>query len=59
MLTLSWQITMLHLLIVDVLQVLGCIKMGCWTQSIKTFHVKIILLDKQEKIQEIQVSSVQ
>ena len=28
--------------------------MGCWT-VIKSFHVKIILLDKQELIQEIQV----
>ena len=28
--------------------------MGCWT-TIKSFHVKIILLDKQELIQEIQV----
>ena len=33
-----------------------CLKMGCWT-VIKSFHVKIILLDKQELIQEIQVSS--
>ena len=32
-----------------------CLKMGCWT-VIKSFHVKIILLDKQELIQEIQVS---
>ena len=31
-----------------------CLKMGCWT-VIKSFHVKIILLDKQELIQEIQV----
>jgi len=30
-----------------------CLKMGCWT-VIKSFHVKIILLDKQELIQEIQ-----
>ena len=28
--------------------------MGCWT-VIKSFHVKIILLDKKELIQEIQV----
>ena len=28
--------------------------MGCWT-VIKSFHVKIILLDKQELIQEVQV----
>ena len=34
-----------------------CLKMGCWT-VIKSFHVKIILLDKQELIQEIQVSLV-
>ena len=31
--------------------------MGCWT-TIKSFHVKIILLDKQELIQEIQVHDV-
>lgn len=31
-----------------------CLKMGCWT-VIKSFHVKIILLDKQELIQEVQV----
>ena len=31
--------------------------MGCWT-TIKSFHVKIILLDKQELIQEIQVSYI-
>ena len=30
--------------------------MGCWT-TIKSFHVKIILLDKQELIQEVQVGS--
>ena len=34
-----------------------CLKMGCWT-VIKSFHVKIILLDKQELIQEIQVRAV-
>ena len=33
---------------------MGCLEMGCWT-VIKSFHVKIILLDKQELIQEIQV----
>ena len=38
----------------SIFQVLGCCKMGCWT-TIKSFHVKIILLDKQELIQEIQV----
>jgi len=32
---------------------MGCLEMGCWT-VIKSFHVKIILLDKQELIQEIQ-----
>ena len=34
-----------------------CLKIGCWT-VIKSFHVKIILLDKQELIQEIQVCRV-
>ena len=32
--------------------------MGCWT-TIKSFHVKIILLDKQELIQEVQVTGQQ
>ena len=35
---------------------MGCLEMGCWT-VIKSLHVKIILLDKQELIQEIQVCS--
>ena len=36
------------------LTVLEYLKMGCWT-TITSFHVKIILLDKQELIQEVQV----
>ena len=36
------------------LSVLEYLKMGCWT-TITSFHVKIILLDKQELIQEVQV----
>ena len=34
-----------------------CLKMGCWT-IIKSFRVKIRMLDKQELIQEIQVCRV-
>lgn len=47
----------MHLTSWFIFQVLGCGKMGCWT-TIKSFHVKIILLDKQELIQEIQVCDV-